>query len=452
LADLHPFHGVRFDPEVVGDLAKVVSAPYDIIGPEAQRDYYARSPHNVIRLELGEERPADTPTENRYTRAAGQYADWLREGVLRVDADAGLYLYDEILGGEDRGIRRRSLIAPVRLARWEERIVLPHEYTLPKPKADRLDLLRATGVQFSPILAMYDDPGPVRALLEDVEGDEPLVDFSLPAGSVAAAASTHRLWEIADPARVVELVRGFAALPLYIADGHHRYETALAHRDARRREGAGPDAPSEFAMLALVETGDSGLQIWPTHRLLRDLDRTDVVGQLNRLREWFAIEDRRIQETDPPELRAEAETLLRRQGEGESPKRTSFVALGLNPGHATRLTLRPDVDLAAVLPDVPPVLRDVDVVLLQKLVLERALGFAPDEVEQGNRVSFSRDPGEAAAAYAHGRAEVVFFLHPTPVSQLRAVVRAGERLPQKTTYFYPKPVTGLVFFDERRAW
>lgn len=451
MAELHPFRGVRYNPSVVGDLARVVTAPYDIIGPEAQEAYYARDPYNVIRLELGRESPNDSAADNRYTRAAHQYDHWLREGVLRVDSTPGFYLYDEILDHGGAPVRRRSLIAPVRLARWEERVVLPHEYTMPKPKADRLDLLRATAVQFSPILAMYDDLGAVRTLLRDVERAKPLEDFTLPPGAIAAAATTHRLWEIADPALVADLAQTFSALPLYIADGHHRYETALAYRDERRRAGAGPDAPSEFALLALAEMGDLGLQVWPTHRLLRDLGNLDLGAVLTQVRRWFDVEERRIQETDPAELRAEADALAREDGQG-GPTRPSFVAIGLNPGHATRLTLRADVDLAEALPDVPAALRNVDVVLLQRLIFERALGLAPDEVEQGRRVQFSRDPAEAAAAYANGQAEVVFFLRSTPLSQLRDVVQAGERLPQKTTYFYPKPVTGLVFFDEKRAW
>lgn len=452
LAELHPFRGVRYNAAAVGDLSKVVTAPYDIISPEAQRAYYERSPYNVIRLEFGEERSGDTATNNRYTRAARQYREWLDHGVLRVDSSPGFYLYDEILDLNGTSVRRRSLIAPVRLAGWDEAVILPHEHTLPKPKADRLDLLRATDVQFSPIMAMYDDPGKIQTLLGDVESGPPTIDFALPSGAVAAAATTHRLWPIAEPRIVADLRAAFDTLQLYIADGHHRYETALAYRDERRRAGAGHDAPSEFAMLSLVETSDTGLQVWPTHRLLRDLGELDL-GRVQRLIEdWFVVDGRRIDESDPAEIRALAERMLGEAVPSGLEGQPAIVAVGLKPSHVQRLVLRSEVDLERLLPDVPEILRRVDVVLLQRLIFERALDLARDEVEQGRRVQYTRDPDEAASAYAHGQSEVVFFLKPTPVAQLRSVVKAGQRFPQKTTYFYPKPVTGLVFFDEEKAW
>lgn len=451
MAELRPFHAVRYNQNVVGDLTKVVTAPYDIISPDAQRAYYQRSPFNAIRLEFSVPSPADDG-DSHYARAARQYEHWLGEGVLFQEAASALYLYDEVLEHDGEMLTRRGLIAPVRLARWDQRVVLPHEYTLPKPKADRLDLLRATGVQFSPILAMYDDSGAIGSLLRTAEDQAPIADFTLPPGSVSAAATIHRLREIAEPGLVAALVAAFASLQVYIADGHHRYETALAYQNERRQNGATPSSPSDYAMLLLVAMNDPGLKVWPTHRLLRDVPRTNLECAPDILGQWFVLEERPIRDFHPDALRALAEGMLAEPRAGELAGQPALVALGLKPDYAQRWTLRPDLDLGRILGDVSPVLRKVDVVLLQRLVIERALGLARGEAELGQRISYTRDPDEAASAYANGAADLVFFLEPTSLDQLRSVVQAGERLPQKSTYFYPKPVTGLVFYDENRAF
>src|SRR5579875_875668 len=199
VAQLRPFRGVRYDLRVVGDLGAVVSAPYDIISPAAQRDYLARSPYNAVRLELPSDEPNDAAAHGRYRRAAAIYQQWLASGVLLAEHQAGFFLYEERFS--DRGIERvrRSLLTPVRLADWREGIILPHEFTLSGPKQDRLNLLRATGVQFSPILALYDDPGDIGTVLDEVAHGEPVAELRLANGAVAAAAHTHRLWRIMDP-------------------------------------------------------------------------------------------------------------------------------------------------------------------------------------------------------------------------------------------------------------
>jgi len=438
VAQLRPFRGVRYDLRVVGDLGAVVSAPYDIISPAAQRDYLARSPYNAVRLELPSDEPNDAAAHGRYRRAAAIYQQWLASGVLLAEHQAGFFLYEERFS--DRGIERvrRSLLTPVRLADWREGIILPHEFTLSGPKQDRLNLLRATGVQFSPILALYDDPGDIGTVLDEVAHGEPVAELRLANGAVAAAAHTHRLWRIMDPARIVAIMRAFELLQIYIADGHHRYETALAYRDEQRSAGAGPDAPSEFVLMALVATDDPGICILPTHRLLRLSTVPPVTDLAPRLAGWFIIEEY------PADQVA---SLL------DAPyDRPTFVLLGLADGRAHRLTLREDIDLAALLPDVPPVLRALDTLVLQRLLLEPVFGLPARELETDGRIRFTRDPDEALHAYRAGEAQVVIFLRPTPLDQIRAVARAGERMPQKTTYFYPKPVTGLVFFDHQRAF
>ncbi|MGH2459305.1 MAG: DUF1015 domain-containing protein [Chloroflexota bacterium] len=444
MADIRPFRGVRYDPATAGDLSRVVSAPYDIISPEAQADYYARSPYNVIALELGSQRSVDDASDNRYTRAAATYREWQTAGVVKADPEPAFYLYEEAFEDHGQPLVRRSLIAPIRVTDWSARIVLPHEFTLPGPKVDRLSLLNAAHAQFSPLLGMYDDPGVIAPLLSEVAAGPPDLSFDLAPGSVSAAARQHRLWRATEPRRVERLVDAFRDRPIYIADGHHRYETALVYRDQQRQLGATADSPSEFALMALVETGDPGMLIRPTHRLLHGLGNLDPEVILRRLAERFEID--RI---PAPELQPESPTDERMTA---GPARPSFTILGLQAGWAYRIRLRPSVDLARELADVPAVLRTLDTVVLQHLILDQVLGLSPRDVEHGERVQYTRDPTEASRAFVEGRAQLVVFLAPTPMDQIRAAASAGERMPQKSTYFYPKPVTGTVFYDHEVAF
>jgi uncharacterized protein (DUF1015 family) len=439
MAEIRPFQGVRYDPAIVGELSAVVCPPYDVISPSAQAELYGRSPYNVVRLELGRESAADTTAESRYTRAAADYRSWRVSGALAPDAAPGFYVYDETFSHDGSSITRRSLVAPVRLANWDEGVVLPHEHTLPKAKADRLELLTATHTQFSPLLAIYDDPGDIRETLADAAARAPDVEVEVARGAaLAAAAATHRLWQVAAPSVLSKLVDAWAPMRLYIADGHHRYETALAYRDAQRQAGVAPGGAADYVLMAMVEANDPGLVLLPTHRVVRGIGAINPRDILDRLGDTFVVE--RFASDDPRALGPAADN------------RPSIAVLGLAPGAIHRLTVRLDVDLAQRLPDAPPVLRELDTLILQRLILEPILGFSRAEAEAGERIQYTRDPDEALHAYASGDASLVFFLAATPLELLRDAMRAGTRMPQKTTYFYPKPVTGLVFFDHDVAW
>lgn len=444
MAEIRTFRGVRYNPAITGDLSAVVSAPYDIIAPEAQESYYARSGYNAIALELGSQRSDDDAAHNRYTRAAATYRAWRESGVVKADPSAGFYLYEEEFVERGQPLVRRSLVAPIRLADWAERVVLPHEFTLPGPKVDRLNLLNATHVQFSPLLAMYDDPGAIGRLISSASTRPPTISFTLAPGMVSAAALAHRLWYLSDSDLVKQVVDTFRGLQVYIADGHHRYETALVYRDQCRRAGASKDSPSEFVLMALVETRDPGMRILPTHRLLNGLGPIDAPVILRRLGECFEVE--RIRASD---VRPDAPVAW---PDDDEPRRSAFTVLGLEQGWAHQLRLRASVDLSRELPDVPTVLQALDTVVLQRLIFEQVFGLSALDVEKGERILFTRDPREASRAFAEGRAQVVVFLNPTPMDQIRAAARAGERMPQKSTYFYPKPVTGTVFYDHEVAF
>ena len=267
MADVRPLRGIRYNDEVVSDLAQVVTPPYDVISKEAQAKYYARNPYNVIRLEFGAEQVGDNTLNNRYTRAAAALAEWRLQAVLRQDALPGYYLYQQVFSQNGQQYTRTSLLARVRLEPWSSKVVLPHEHTMSKPKDDRLKLLRACATNLSPIMSLYDDPqGRIRRLL-GAYADKAEVRMTDEVGE------GHRLQHITDPAQIDLIQNFFAERQLYIADGHHRYETALNYREEIReqRRQLHVDDAVQFVLMALVDVDDPGLLVLPTHRLLSGL-------------------------------------------------------------------------------------------------------------------------------------------------------------------------------------
>ncbi|MFN3476904.1 MAG: DUF1015 family protein, partial [Candidatus Methylomirabilales bacterium] len=267
MASIAPFRGIRYNPEKIGDLSLVVAPPYDVITPSAQDQYYAKHPWNVIRLILGKELLGDDDQKNRYTRACEFFHRWLNEGVLVQDPTPSLYLYEQRFLHPRTGesLRRLGFLALVRLEPWNARVVFPHERTLEKPKRDRLALIRACSANFEPVFAFYPDPlETVQALLEEEAEKGPALDF-------LDEGIEHRLWLLQDEGRIREIVEAFQGERLFIADGHHRYETALAFRDELEKADPAPPEvkakrPYQYVMMLLVSAHDPGLVILPTHR------------------------------------------------------------------------------------------------------------------------------------------------------------------------------------------
>jgi len=435
MADVRPFPGIRY--AAPADLAALVTPPYDVISPEAQARYYERDPHNIIRLELGRDEPGDDDLNNRYTRAAATFAEWRLHGVLAQDAPA-LYLYEQRFTAAGREHTRTALMARVRLEPWEAGVVLPHERTLAKPKDDRLKLLRATAANLSPIMALYDDPAAELAtLLAPLREAPPAADLTDEAGE------GHRLWQSADPALAERVAAFFQDRQLYIADGHHRYETALTYRDEQRalRRELDADDPANFTFMALAAVEDPGLVVLPTHRILTGLDplRVAELGEFGS--HFFDI--------TPLDTEAVDDTLaaLAAAGRGGRP---AFVVVGPNGMLTFRLS---DAGRAAMaqLPAGEDVgssdaWRALDLAALHELILRRGLGVTPEQVRAGEHVSYTRS-AEAALDAVRARPDgtvLAVLVNPTPPAAIRDVARAGDRMPQKSTYFYPKLITGLV--------
>lgn len=430
MAEVRPLRGLRYVREKVGDLAQVVTPPFDIISKEAQARYYARNPYNVIRLELTQEKPTDGVLDNVYTRAAATFAEWRLEEVLQQESTAAYYMYQQQFTYDGRSYTRTSLMARVRLEPWDARVILPHEHTLAKAKEDRLNLLRTCSANFSPIMCMYDDPqSRIRRLLNSYA---PNAEVQI----VDEDKVEHRLQPITDQEQIGLIQNFFAQRQLYIADGHHRYTTALNYRDEiqRQRGQLDPEDGVNFVLMALIDLDDPGMLVLPTHRLLSGLSR-EALSKLSseQLGQYFTVQplandtsrEAMLQQLDlagreQPALviyRPEQSLLLRLNAAGEQRMAASGRTAAWNK---------------------------LDVATAQLLVLEDLLGISAEDMAAGKYVRYTHDEAQLFQAVQSGEAQAALILNATPLRQVCDVAQADDRMPQKSTYIYPKLITGLV--------
>jgi uncharacterized protein (DUF1015 family) len=431
MAEIIPFKALRYDPDQV-KLEDVLTQPYDKITPEMQSKYYERSTHNLVRIILGKAGETDTDSFNVYTRAAEYLHDWRSGGILKQDSDPGIYAYSQtftVPGTRDLQ-ERRGLIALGRLHDYAEGVVHRHEQTLSKPRADRLNLLRATRAHFGQIFMLYSDPAhEIEDLLKSRMDEDP--DISL----LDEYETLHRVWRIHDPALIHAVQQKMGDKKLLIADGHHRYETALAYRNERRAEtgGSDPNAPHEFVMMTLIPMESRGLVILPTHRIVHGLLDFDRERMLEAAGKFFNI--------DRIDLRTEsrsATTLLGQAGENG----TAFVAVTRQGPYLMRAK---QDSIQQALRDLPPLQRELDVVQLHRVMLERVLGISEEAVRNQENVRYERDAFEAISWVRQG-ANVAFLMNPAKIEQVRDIAFGGEVLPQKSTDFYPKLLSGLAIY------
>jgi uncharacterized protein (DUF1015 family) len=431
MAEITPFKALRYDPDQV-KLEDVLTQPYDKITPEMQSKYYERSAHNLVRIILGKSGETDTDAFNAYTRAAEYLHDWRSSGILKQDPEPGIYAYSQTftVPGTRELAERRGLIALGRLHDYADGVVFRHEQTLAKPRADRLNLLRATRAHFGQIFMLYSDPkGEIEALLKKKTEEDP--DTSL----LDEYETLHRVWRIHDPALIQAVQQRMRDKKLLIADGHHRYETALAYRNERRAESGNSDAnaPYEFVMMTLIPMESPGLVILPTHRIVHGLPTFDRERMLEAAGQFFDI--------DRIDLRTEsrsATTLLGQAGEHG----TAFVAVTRQGPYLMRAKKNAVQD---ALEQFPSLQRDLDVVQLHRIMLERVLGISEDAVRNQENVRYERDASEAISWVRQG-ANVAFLMNPAKIEQVRDIAFGGEVLPQKSTDFYPKLLSGLAIY------
>ncbi|GAB6062062.1 DUF1015 domain-containing protein [Deferrisoma palaeochoriense] len=433
MAEVLGFRGVRYSPTVVDDFDRVICPPYDVISPELQDELYRRSPYNVVRLEFGKELPGDDDEENRYTRAARTLAEWLRKKVLIQDREPCVYYTEEDYRGEfGEPLTRRGFYAKVRLEDPDSGLYFPHERTLAGPKADRLRLMQAVRANLSPIFSLYDDPQTV--VLRDLEamatGTPPLIRVRSDEGV------NIRLWKVADPRLVGEVTRRMADKVFVIADGHHRYETALAYRDQMRRENpeyTGTE-PWNYVMMYLSNLSAPGLAVFPTHRVVFGVPADRLAGLDKALGEYFEVEPV-----------PDAETLSARMRELRG-KAHAFGLVRKGEPRFCLLTLRDEGVMHRLLRGkMPKVVRTLDVTILHTLILERMLGIDRKAQEEQRNLRYVKGTAELVRQVEEDP-EVQFgvLMNPTRIEEVKEAALAGERMPQKSTYFFPKQVTGLV--------
>jgi uncharacterized protein (DUF1015 family) len=432
MAEIIPFRALHYNPEKSGEPARLVTQPYDKITPQMQARYHASSPFNLAHVIRGLDQPGDTPDSNVYTRAARTFHDWMESRVLTAEAAPALYPYDqEYTLPTDPGVtkRRRGFIALCRLEPYAARVVCRHEETLAGPKRDRLELLKHTRAHFGQIFMLYSDPaGEIEAALAASTSGRPWQQVE------DEYATRHSVWRVADPAAIERVVAAMRGKQLLIADGHHRYETALAYRDLRHAQSP-QDARADYVMVTLVRLESDGLTVLPTHRVLHSLDNFEPGRLLADARRFFDAEE--FAASSVPAVLERLETTGR-----ERPT----IAVYTGRGRFALLRLRRDVALASELADIPESLARLDVVLLHRLLLERTLGISREAVREQTNIRYVREAPDALKEVDDRAAQVCFLLNPTPVGAVWENALAGHVLPQKSTDFYPKLLSGLTAY------
>ncbi len=415
MAIIAPFKGLRFNTALAGDLSAAITPPYDVIKPHEQESFYQRSPYNMIRLEYGLTKVADNASDNRYTRAGATLQQWLHEGVLQPETERVFYVYEQSFSHLNNAYRRTGLVVSLHAEPYQNKSVLPHEETLQKPKSDRLELLRHCRANFSPIFGLYSDQGgEIGSILTAAKQSPPLFEISEPGGP------GHTLWALPDSTNQKKLIELMTPLPVYIADGHHRYETALAYAEESDLE----HYPGRGCILAfLVSLQDPGLVILPTHRILSGLP-AEKASTLSRIaRENFVL----LERGNPVSL--DTRVFLRELNELGAHK----AALGV---------IMPDQALLLQLQEASGG-ENLDVSILKERLLEPLFqDMSPTAYEE--HISYIHDETEALQAVISRKAQAAFILNATPMEEVTARAARGEIMPQKSTYFYPKLPSGLV--------
>ncbi len=437
MAEIIPFRALHYNPHQVSKLEDVVTQPYDKITPAMQARYYGLSPYNAARIIRGRENPSDSPNDNVYTRAAASFSDWIENRVLISDTEPALYPYNQeysVPGRSGNIKQRRGFIALCRLEDYKAGVIHRHEETLSGPKADRLQLLKSTRAHFGQIFMLYSDPaGEIETALAAQTHGKPWASLT------DEYSTRHSVWRVAEPHWVEQVVQAMRPKKLVIADGHHRYETALAFRDycRSRREQA---ERAEYVMITCIRMETDGLAILPTHRVLHSLPNFRWGRFIGDAQEFFNWEEVNLE--GAPEQRAElfAHQLERAGRTGPT--------IGVYTGQGTHglLSVRKVTSIEHLLPETPAGLSRLDVVILHRIILDRVLGIDAQAVREEKNLRYEREFSSALGAVDTGKAQVSFLMNPTPIQAVWEHALAGNVLPQKSTDFYPKLLSGLTLY------
>ena len=425
MAEIKPFRGMRYNTFLAGKIGELCCPPYDIISEEERLGYIAENEYNVIRLELPKE-------GGDVYKTAGEVLDmWRNTGVLVHEIKPAVYIYEEEFNAYNKRSSVKGIIVRVKVEEFSKGVILPHEFTLSKAKADRFNLMKATNCNFSQIYALYMDEEHTTLKtidrLSDRKPDQKFTDND---------HVTHKLWIITDEKVIEKLVNDFADRKLYIADGHHRYETALNYRNYCRENGISKEGdPQDYQMMYLVDMQHPGLVVFPTHRMVRDLESFDKDEVLKGCEEYFDI----TKFTSVGNINSE---LSKKYKQGK--KAFGFYC---GKGEWYLLVLKDIEVMAKVLPDLSEASQQLDVSVLHSLILEKTMGIDKENMANQINLTYTKFFEEAIMKVDKGEFQCSFILNPTRVTEIRDVAAAGEKMPQKSTYFYPKMITGMVMND-----
>lgn len=430
MAKVQPFHGVRYNKTIARDLSAVICPPYDIITPQMEENLYRYSPYNFIRIEHGKKLPQDSTMDNKYTRSANTLEEWLKQEVFVTDEKPAIYLHDQhfIYGGKE--YKRRHLLARVGLEEWHKNIIRPHEGTLANAKSDRISLLWALKANTSPILSMFEDSEQyIAALIHNMELGEPEMDFE------THDSERHRVWAITDEKALNDISNFFAEKPLYIADGHHRYESALIYQREQKtiHSSAPEDSPFNYTLMSLVDFDDPGMVILPPHRLIRGLPSSSMVGLEEKLETFFNIEEMPL---NLPGIWKRVDNLLADDSE------IRLFLYGIKDDSLLLLTLKDFASASNMMPYFhSEIYKRMDVSIVDHVILEELLGLSSeDEV----KISYNYDSRDAVKQVKNQEHQLAFIISPIPSRRIKEISDVGDRMPRKSTYFYPKLPSGLV--------
>lgn len=420
---IRPFKAVRYNKSLIKDLSRVIAPPYDIIPPKSQDELYRKHENNIVRLILGKIKRSDNARDNRYTRAAALLKSWLKTGVLIQDKKPAIYIYTQSYRYGGRKINRFGFMARMGLDLGKKTKILPHENTLLAPKLDRLSLTRATKSNLSPIFVLYEDKGKKvgSALRSFISGKRPAIDVNF-------EGVNNKVWVLDEPKLIKMIEKLLGKDDVFIADGHHRYEVARMYaREIGKRDVPAPERKSaKYTIAYFVESDERSLTILPTHRAAKDIEGLSKREALSRLEEFFTVQ----KASSLSNMMSKLDKLSGEHAFGMYSGGKDFYVLRLK-------NIRYSDD---AIKDKPKDWKHLDVSILHLFVFKKVLGISDSD----DNIDFFKSPDDAAASVKSGKTRMAFFLNPTKAAEVRRIAHIGERMPRKSTYFYPKPVSGLV--------
>jgi uncharacterized protein (DUF1015 family) len=435
MAEVKPFKGVLYNTKHIDDPAEVIAPPYDVISSAYQDDLYQRHPNNVIRLILGKSEPEDMDTNDLHKRSANYFKQWLADDILIYDTTEAFYLTNVEFSVEDRRVTRYGIIGLVRLEPFDKGVVLPHERTFSKVKSERLNLMKHSRANFCSIFGLYSDNegilDRVKATVGSKTADIDLTDDQ---------GARHKLWRLTDELNLTDIQTALAPKTIYIADGHHRYETALSYRQWLKETDPqfNDHHPANYVMMSLSSLEDPGMVIFPAHRLIKDVPEQAMASLIPQLNEYFNVQSISMnQGVDMALLKADAALAANKH-------RNAFVVHLKDDRAIHVLVLKDGVMQERYGSELPQPLLDLDVTVLTRLVMMDLLDFDKARLDDATKISYRTTSQGAVDAVLDGKAEIAFILNPTRIEQVQRVAEHGLIMPRKSTYFYPKIISGQV--------